>query len=94
MDFLQEANKIYLNDDNNHMIAVVTFPKVKEGVVNLDHTFVDPSLRGQGVAGKLMEAAVAYFRSNDLKVKPTCSYAVKWFSEHPECEDVLAGNID
>jgi predicted GNAT family acetyltransferase len=90
MDFLQEANKIYLNDDNNHMIAVVTFPKVSEGVVNLDHTFVDPSLRGQGVAGKLMEAAVVYFRSNDLKVKPTCSYAVKWFSEHPECEDVLS----
>ncbi|MDF2906529.1 MAG: N-acetyltransferase [Herbinix sp.] len=89
MDFIQEANKIYLNDDNNHMIAVVTFPKVSEGVVNIDHTFVDPSLRGQGVASKLMEAAVAYFRSNNLKVKPTCSYAVKWFSENPEYEDVL-----
>ena len=89
MDFKQEESKIYLNDDNNHMIAVVTFPKVSEGVVNLDHTFVDPSLRGQGVAGKLMEAAVAYFRSNNLKVKPTCSYAVKWFSEHTEYEDVL-----
>ncbi len=92
MDFIQEANKIYLNDDNNHMIAVVTFPKSPEGFVTLDHTFVDPSLRGQGVAGKLMEAAVAYFRSNDLKVKPTCSYAVKWFMEHPECEDVLVKN--
>lgn len=90
MDFLQEENKIYLNDENNHMIAVVTFPKLAEGIVSLDHTFVDPSLRGQGVAGKLMEAAVAYFRSNSLKVKPTCSYAVKWFSEHPECEDVLS----
>lgn len=92
MDFKQDENKIYLNDDNNHMIAVVTFPKVSEGVVNLDHTFVDPSLRGQGVAGKLMEAAVAYFRSHDLKVKPTCSYAVKWFSEHGEYEDVLLKN--
>ena len=92
MDFKQDSNKIYLNDDQNHMIAVVTFPKLSEGIVNLDHTFVDPSLRGQGVAGKLMEAAVAYFRSNDLKVKPTCSYAVKWFQEHTECEDVLAKN--
>ena len=66
MDFKQDSNKIYLNDDQNHMIAVVTFPKLSEGIVNLDHTFVDPSLRGQGVAGKLMEAAVAYYRSNDL----------------------------
>ncbi|MDF2486772.1 MAG: N-acetyltransferase [Herbinix sp.] len=93
MSFNQESNKIYLNDDNNHMIAVVTFPKLKEGVVNIDHTFVDPSLRGQGVAGKLMEAAVAYFRANELKVKPTCSYAVKWFSEHPECDDLIEKNL-
>lgn len=90
MDFIQEANKIFLNDDNNHMIAVVTFPKASEGIVTIDHTFVDPSLRGQGVAGKLMEAAVAYFRSQNIKAKPTCSYAVKWFEEHPEASDVLA----
>jgi predicted GNAT family acetyltransferase len=90
MKFIQEASKIYLNDDQNHMIAVVTFPRISEGVVAIDHTFVDPSLRGQGVAGKLMEAAVAYFRSENLKVKPTCSYAVKWFEEHPEARDLLA----
>ncbi|MBP1756170.1 MAG: hypothetical protein H6Q59_2568 [Firmicutes bacterium] len=89
MEFIQEENKIYLNDENNHMLAVVTFPKLQDNMVNIDHTFVDPSLRGQGVAGKLMEAAVAYFRSNGLKAKPTCSYAVKWFSEHPEYNDVL-----
>lgn len=89
MEFIQEENKIYLNDENNHMLAVVTFPKLQDNIVNIDHTFVDPSLRGQGVAGKLMEAAVAYFRSNGIKAKPTCSYAVKWFSEHPEAQDVL-----
>ncbi len=89
MDFIKEENKIYLNDEQKHMLAVVTFPKLSEGVVTIDHTFVDPSLRGQGVAGKLMEAAVAYFRSSNIKAKPTCSYAVKWFEEHPECADVL-----
>lgn len=89
MNFIQEENKIYLNDDQNHMVAVVTFPKRDEGVVTIDHTFVDPSLRGQGVAGKLMEAAVAYLRSANLKAMPSCSYAVKWFEEHPECADVL-----
>ena len=55
MNFIHESNKIYLNDENNHMIAVVTFPKEAEGVVNIDHTYVDASLRGQGVAGRLME---------------------------------------
>lgn len=90
MNFIHEQNKIYSNDENNHMVAVVTFPKVQGNVVNIDHTFVDSSLRGQGVAGKLMEEAVTQLRENSLKAKLSCSYAVKWFEEHPECSDVLA----
>ncbi len=89
MNFIHENNKIYLNDDNNRMIAVVTFPKEKDNVVNIDHTYVDSSLRGQGVAGKLMEETIAHLRHHNLKAKPTCSYAVKWFEEHPDCADVL-----
>lgn len=91
MNFIHEQNKIYLNDENNHMTAVVTFPKVSDGIVNIDHTYVDGSLRGQGIAGKLMEEVVTQLRENQLKARPTCSYAVKWFEEHPECLDVLAG---
>lgn len=89
MNFIHENNKIYLTDENKHMIAVVTFPKEKDNVVTIDHTYVDASLRGQGIAGKLMEEAVAQLRENNLKAIPTCSYAVKWFAEHPECSDVL-----
>ena len=89
MNFIQEANRIYLNDDNSHMIAVITFPKESEGIVTIDHTFVDESLRGQGIAGMLMEAAVTYFRKHKLRARPSCSYAVKWFEEHPDCHDVL-----
>lgn len=89
MLFIHESNKIYSTDQNNHMVAVVTFPKVSDTVVNIDHTFVDSSLRGQGVAGKLMEEAVSHLRENDLKARLSCSYAVKWFEEHPECRDVL-----
>lgn len=89
MNFIHESNKIYMNDENNHMIAVVTFPKEKENVVNIDHTYVDSSLRGQGIAGKLMEETVAQLRESNQKAKASCSYAVKWFEEHPECADVL-----
>ena len=90
MNFIHEANKIYVNDDNNHMIAIVTFPKAKEGVVTVDHTYVDSSLRGQGVAGKLMQELVTNLKESNRKAVPTCSYAVKWFNEHPEFSDLLA----
>ncbi len=92
MNFIHDSNKIYLNNENNQMIAVVTFPKAEEGIVNIDHTYVDGSLRGQGIAGKLMEEAVAHLRENNLKAKLSCSYAVKWFEEHPECSDLVVRN--
>lgn len=92
MNFIHDSNKIYLNNENNQMIAVVTFPKAEEGIVNIDHTYVDGSLRGQGIAGKLMEEAVVHLRENNLKAKLSCSYAVKWFEEHPECSDLVVRN--
>ncbi len=90
MNFIHEDNRIYLKDDNNHMTAVVTFPKVQDHVVNVDHTYVDSSLRGQGIAGKLMEELIAHLQENNLKVKLSCSYAVKWFQEHPEYSELIA----
>lgn len=89
MNFIHESNRIYLNDEINHMVAVVTFPSVKEGVVNIEHTYVDNSLRGQGVAGKLMNEVVEHLRSNNLKATLSCSYAVKWFQERPEHADLV-----
>jgi uncharacterized protein len=89
LDFIHDHNKVYVNDESNHMIAVVTFPIIKENVVNIDHTYVDNSLRGQGIAGRLMEETVSNLRKNNLKAILTCSYAVKWFQEHPECADIL-----
>lgn len=91
MNFIHEPNKISLNDESNHMIAVVTFPKVPDhdNAVNIDHTYVDNSLRGQGIAGRLMEETVSQLRESSQKARLSCSYAVKWFEEHPECSDVL-----
>lgn len=92
MNFIHENNKIYMNDDHNHMVAVVSFPKEEGNIVNIDHTYVDSTLRGQGIAGKLMEETVHQLRQNNQKAKLTCSYAVDWFEKHPECADVMVRN--
>jgi uncharacterized protein len=84
MDFIYENNRIYLNDDNNNMIAEITFPNVSKEVVNINHTYVDKSLRGQGVADKLMTSLIEYLKENNIKANATCSYAVDWLNNHPE----------
>lgn len=88
MHFHYEPNRIFALNDQGNCIAEVTFPQEGEAV-NINRTFVDPSLRGQGVAGKLMEAVVQVLQEKNQKAKPTCSYAVKWFEKHPQYAHLL-----
>jgi predicted GNAT family acetyltransferase len=92
MDFKKDSNWIYSADDNGDIIAEVTFPNIKDGIVNINHTFVDPSLRGQGVASQLVEAAYDEIKAAGKKTYATCPYAVRWFAEHPDKRDILLEN--
>ncbi len=76
-------------EDQGKVLAEVFFPEEGENRVNICHTFVDESLRGQGIAGQLLERAAKQLRSQGKQAVPTCSYAVLWFEKHPEYGDVL-----
>ena len=82
MDLKYEKNRIYIENEVGETIAEVTFPETSEGVFTIDHTIVDSSLQGQGVAGKLVQAAVDEIKRRGGKVEATCSYAVKWLEKH------------
>ena len=79
--FITEGNRIYMNDESGAMIAEITFPETADGVFTIDHTFVDESLRGQGIASKLVQAAVDEVEKRGGKVEATCSYAVRWLEK-------------
>ena len=55
----------------------------------IDHTEVQPTLKGQGVGKKMVLAAVDYARKNDLKIIPLCPFAKSVFNKTPEIRDVL-----
>ena len=84
-----EEDRVFLLDKDGTLAAEADFPAISATTVNFNHTFVDPSLRGQGVANQLLSAAAADVKARGLKAKATCSYAVKWFSEHEEYADIL-----
>ena len=56
MEFKFDEAKTWLEDENGKQVAVLDHPEVRPGVVNLVHTEVDPSLGGQGIAGKTTQA--------------------------------------
>ncbi|MFU0828198.1 MAG: N-acetyltransferase domain-containing protein [Lachnoclostridium sp.] len=89
MEFKHESNRIYLENEDGKVIAEVTFPAVSDSVVNINHTFVDESLRGQGIAGKLMEEVAKWLKAENKKAVLGCSYAVMWFGKNKEYSDLI-----
>ena len=89
MDIKKGHNKYYIGEDENHDIARITWVFENEKTINLNHTFVDPSLRGQGVAEQLLNKAVAFAKEHSYKIKPTCSYAIKKMRASDQYKDIL-----
>ncbi|MBR4634065.1 N-acetyltransferase [bacterium] len=44
-------------------MAEIDFEKIDEKTYNISHTFVDDSLRGQGIGSELVEKAMTYLIS-------------------------------
>jgi uncharacterized protein len=71
-------------------IAELTYVRSGESVIVINHTFVDESLRGHGIARKLLDAAVAWARMNQVRIVPECSYARVVFARDASIREVLA----
>lgn len=70
-------------------VAFIEYPEYKNGVVNITHTYVTDSLRGNGVAGLMMKLVVDHLDRTNRKAKVTCSYAIEWFKKNPSASKVL-----
>ena len=58
--------------------------------VVMPHTVIDPSRRGEGLAGRLVRAALEDIRDGGRVVVPTCWYVAEYIDRHPEYADLLA----
>ena len=74
-------------EQNGRMLAEITWTILGDVMV-MDHTFVSPELRGQGVAKKILDRAASYAREQELKMEPVCSYVVTAFERYKEYDDV------
>lgn len=88
MTFKYEQNRIYAQETSGKLLAEITFPQ-QDDIYDINHTFVDDSLRGQGIAAKLVSAAAEQIRSAGGKTHASCPYAEKWFTQHLEYHDIL-----
>lgn len=63
--------------------------ELEPGVVTMTHTVVDPAHEGEGIAGRLVTAALHDARSKGLAVLPRCSYVRAWLARHDDQLDLV-----
>lgn len=70
--------------------AELTYQYIGEHTIDINHTQVMETLKGQGIGHQLIDEAVAFMRKSHLKVDPSCSYAQAVFKKnHEQYQDVL-----
>ena len=75
--------------EENGETAFANYRRDGQHVV-IPHVEAPMALRGTGAASRLMEGVVELARKDQLKITPTCSYAMIWFRRHKDAADVLA----
>jgi predicted GNAT family acetyltransferase len=79
---------IFFIDRGGERVAELTYQKMGDSRIVIDHTEVEPSIRGRGVARSLLDAAVAWARQTHATVGATCPYVIAQFARDASLADV------
>jgi predicted GNAT family acetyltransferase len=83
----RERDGSFFIEHGGRRIAELTY-RMTGADAMLDHTWVDPSLRGGGEAKRLVDAAAEWARREHLKLVPACSYVRALFTRSSAYADV------
>jgi predicted GNAT family acetyltransferase len=63
--------------------------RVRDTVVTVVHSEVDPELRGHGLASELAQQTLDTLRQRGNRVVPACPFFARYVGEHPEYDDII-----
>jgi len=63
--------------------------RVRDGLVVVTHSEVDPKFRGRGLANELARQTLDTLRERGERVVPACPFFAKYVSEHHEYDDIV-----
>ena|SRR5690606_3656658 len=89
MQIKQEGNQEsgrFVTEDG---LGEIIYSKAQDGVITVEHTEVDSSLKGKGVGKQLVHAIADWARKENLKLIPQCTYARAVMQRDPSFKDVL-----
>lgn len=85
----QDGGGRFVLSRDGRRVGELLYAARSPGVVAVNHTEVDDSLRGSGAAKQLVEAVVTWARAENVKLVPRCSYVRAVLARTPDWQDVL-----
>lgn len=73
MDIIREENKFYIGNENEPLARLDY--KIDDNILYINYVYVISHLRGQGIAGQLVNEAINFAKEQNLDIEPICSYA-------------------
>lgn len=82
--------EFFAMDADAQRIAEISYIWRDKQQIIANHTWVDDSLRGQGVARQLLDVLVRFARDKQLTIVASCSYVEVIFRRDKSLSDVIA----
>lgn len=84
----RDGRGVFFIERDGARVGEMTYRRLGDTRILIDHTEVDPALRGKGVARALLDAAVGWARQHGVKISATCSYVLVQFQRDSSLSDV------
>ncbi|MCX8649717.1 N-acetyltransferase [Gilliamella sp. B2776] len=81
LSYLEDIDRFYVCDAKHQQIAEMTFTRLGQNQATINHTYIAPDYRGQGIAEKLLDLVVKKLQQENRKIIPICSFAIKKLNE-------------
>ena len=87
--FNRESKGFFKASEDGKEAGRMTYSWAGNDKFIIDHTEVNPDLKGKNVGLKLVMAAVDFAKKKNLKIIPLCPFAKSVFDKKEEIRDVL-----
>lgn len=87
----EDGGKVEVAAWADRRAGVMVLSRLSPGQLIIEHTQTFPGFEGRGVGKRLVEAGVAWARTNDQQLMPLCPFARQMFDRFPDYADVRTG---
>ncbi len=87
LKLVEEENKIVAKLREVE-IGEIEYQEVKDNLVDIYHTYVDPDYQGQHIASILTEYLFKKLKKENKKAICSCSYVDHWIKKHQEYQNI------